>query len=282
MGKLRSIRLKERDPNQTVEFTPEERFAKMADGTLKRGPFTIRTDGHGFIKTGNLINLDEPPLAMLGGSFVEASYADETTRFASQVERQLDGYRILNGGYSGSTTLQLFNVMLNKVYPIIGKQGKLVFFVGQSDADVFNRSGSYWTDAKLWSPLVPGVPPSVNLPNGAQPVRQVVSIVIDTARTLGIDLILAVSPFRNGNFNTDRVLRRAYMRDRSIYTRRLADRNEIRRAALEVGRRKSIEVIDFQELTGGPPEWFYDALHLNEHGHDEFTKVLTRTLRARL
>jgi len=282
LGKTRSIRLKEYDPNVNRELVLREDFVEKSDDTLQAGPFTLRTDAHGFIITGNTVPENATPIAVIGGSFVESSWVHEDKRFVAQAERMMPGYRLLNGGYSGSTTLQLYNVMLSKIYPIIGDGGTLVFFVGQSDSDVINREGSYWTDARMWSPIVPAFQPDITVPTGVIQIRRMVDIVIETAKTLNINLILASSPYRVGDFSDDAVLRKRFRRDRAAFEAKMAEQDAIREATIEVGLGHSIDVIDFQTLTEGNPDWFYDALHLNEYGQTKFSSIFTHEIKQRL
>lgn len=282
MSETRQIRLKERAPLTLKELVPTPEFVGRSDETLGSGPFIVRTDADGFIKTGNNKPNSDTPIALIGGSFVESSFCDEGSRFIDLAEKELHGYRLLNGGYSGSTTLQLFNSMVSKIFPVIGVGGTLIFFVGQSDADVYNRPGSYWTNERRWSPVTPGFEPHESLPGGEAGLRQLVAIVIDTARTLGINLILASSPFRNGDFSHDAVLRKIFRRNRAVFKQRQRVREQIREITLEVAREKKADVIDFQGITGGEASWFYDDLHLNPHGHCEFSRALVQELRRRM
>lgn len=283
MGLLRSIRLKEHDPNKDREVNVIDKYVRRSDGTIPDGPFRLRTDEHGFIQTGNTVDPNDPAVTLIGGSFVESSFSHETTRFASQAERLLPGYRVLNGGHSGATTLQLFNVMVSKLYPIIGRTGKLVFFVGQSDADALNKPGNYWNGTKLWSAIKPGTEPTAtDLPEGIESTRRVVQIVIETARILEINLILAISPFRTGTLQDDICFRRIFRKNTEVFERRMNTRAAIRETTLEVAQEHGADIIDFHGLTGGNPEWFYDDLHLNEQGHTKFAKLLASELRERL
>lgn len=282
MSEARQIRLKEREPLTSKEIYPTPEFMERSDHTLASGPFLIRTDKDGFILTGSDKPATDTPIALIGGSFVESSFCDEGSRFIDLAEKELPGYRLLNGGYSGSTTLQLFNSMVSKIFPIIGVGGTLVFFVGQSDADVFNRPGSYWTNERLWSPVTPGFEPHASLPEGETGLRQLLTIVIDTSRTLGINLILASSPFRHGDFSHDAVLRKIFRRNRDAFKQRQKVRELIREITLEVAHEKDADVIDFQKLTGGEPSWFYDDLHLNRIGHKNFSSVLASELKKRI
>lgn len=282
MGKIRSIRLKEYDPNVEKQYIPTGELVETSDDTLQAGPFALRTDEHGFVITGNTVPQDATPIAVIGGSFVESSWVHEDKRFISQAERLMPGHKLLNGGYSGSTTLQLYNVMLNKIYPIIGEGGTLVFFVGQSDSDVINREGSYWNDTQRWSPIVPGFKSQETLPSGETQVRRLVELTINTARVMNINLVLASSPYRDGDFSNDPVLRRRFRRDREAFNAKKAEQDAIQQATIETGAQHGVDVIDFQTLTGGNPEWFYDALHLNEYGQTQFAKLFVEEVTRRI
>lgn len=282
MGRIRGIRLKEYDPHVERQHIPTGDLVEASDETLQEGPFRLRTDQHGFIITGNIVSNDATPLAVIGGSFVESSWVHEDKRFASQAERLMPGYRVLNGGYSGSTTLQLYNVMLNKIYPIIGEHGTLVFFVGQSDSDIIGRDDSYWNDTQRWAPVVPGFPPEATLPNGECQLRRLVELTINTARTMNINLILASSPYRDGDFSNDPVLRRRFRRNRAAFNAKKAEQDAIQQATIETGTQHGVDVIDFQTLTGGNPDWFYDALHLNEYGQTQFAKLFVEEVTRRI
>lgn len=205
MGRLRSIRLKEADPNTEGSHTPAPSIRAASNDTLQEGPFRARTDSNGFLMTGNPPT-DDPPMVFLGGSFVESMFADEPDRFVSQLERKVP-FKCLNGGYSGSTTLQLFNVLINKVYPIVGLGGRVVFFIGQSDADYLGTTSTYWTDHPRGSTLLPPKAPAGLLPEGLFATQRVTQLVLDAAESLGIHLTLALSPYQIPDFNTDRAIR---------------------------------------------------------------------------
>ncbi|MDO5747733.1 MAG: SGNH/GDSL hydrolase family protein [Actinomycetaceae bacterium] len=281
MSETRYIRLKERSPELNREITPPQQFIERADETLESGPFLMRTDNNGFIVTGNDMDHENSiPIVLTGDSFVESSFCHEGQRFIDRAERLMPGYKLLNGGYSGATTLQLFNVMLCKVYPLFGEGGNLVFFVGQSDADILNRQGSYWTNERLWSPIVPNCrPASSNVPKSVEAVEKMVEIVIQTSRILGINLLMAISPFRDADFKEDLVYRNLFRRDFELFQKRMRDRYSIRETIVRKCDEYKCNYVDFQELTNGEPSWFYDDLHLNRKGHENFSRLLAGELR---
>ncbi|TDK27681.1 SGNH/GDSL hydrolase family protein [Arthrobacter crusticola] len=253
---------------------PTEEFLDRSDGTLGAGPFRARMDEDGFQMTGNPIDPAATPLVFLGDSFVEANFVDEDARFSSVVERALPHYRILNGGYSGSTTLQLLNVLVNKVYPIVGLGGKVLFFVGQSDVDHLSKTANYWTSHFRGTPIVPGKEPSGTLPQGTDATERLLRMVVHAAQSLDLDLVLAVSPFREGDFNTDELLRHLYRRDRVFFQEQRERRLGVVESVVKVAAATGTRVIDFHSLVGGDPTWFYDELHLNQYGHGKFATLL--------
>lgn len=276
LGKVRSIRLKEADPSTDVWHTPAPTIREASNDTLQSGPFHARTDSNGFLMTGNP-STDETPVVFLGDSFVESMFADEQVRFISQLERMIP-YRCHNGGYSGSTTLQLFNVLVNKVYPVVGLGGKVVFFVGQSDADYLGKPETYWTDHPRGTTLVPPKAPEGALPDGLYATQRVTQMVLDVSRTLGIDLVLALSPYSTPDFNSDRAIRNRYKRNREQYETVLARRGGIADVVREVAADNDVPFIDGHAFINGDPGLFYDELHLNETGHNVFAKFLASEL----
>ncbi|GAA3693638.1 hypothetical protein GCM10022377_02800 [Zhihengliuella alba] len=280
----RFIRLKEQTPNRDVWHEPADRYRRRTDGTLARGPFRAHTDRQGFLQTGNT-GLRGPAVYFLGGSLVESMYADEDRRFVSQVERRLrDGgpvHRCFNGGYSGATTLQLINVLLNKIVPLLRPNDTVVLFVPQSDTDVLDREGGYWTRTERHSPLVPVTDGEYQAPvTGAdlEPLHQLLDVVRTIRRTFHINLVLATSPMRDEPYAKSEYLRRLFA-DRATYDRVMTLRRDLVAAVRRhVRMYPGTAFIDAAALVAGRPELFYDDLHLNHAGQDEFARLLAAAL----
>lgn len=271
----RSIRLKEHEPNSDKSYEVADKYRIESNETLGEGPFRVRTDQDGFILTGNE-PADGPPVVFLGDSFVESSFASEQARFVSQVER-LTGYRCLNGGYSGSTSLHLLNAMVNKVYPLVGIGGKVVFIVGQTDS-ALDHDKTYWTDHKRGTPVIPSARTSGPVPAGLDSTRRVLKVAIDTAAALGIDLVLGISAFSTPDFGTDRAIRAQYKRNRDAFERIQKKRVEMADAVREVAANEGVPFIDAHAFMGGDTAYFYDELHLNEAGQAHFAQFVATEL----
>ncbi|BCW07689.1 SGNH/GDSL hydrolase family protein [Arthrobacter sp. NtRootA1] len=285
MSERRYIRLKESTPNLDGMRNRPDGYLEATDGTIGDGPWRVRTDEHGFITTGNETADGAPPIAFLGDSFVEATFTPEDVRFVSQVERHLasDGlkFRCLNGGYSGATTLQLFNVFLNKIVPLVGRGGTVVFFLPQSDLPIYFRPHSYWYPTDRYAPLLPPVQPEASdLPRGSGALTSILGLAVWAAKEFGIDLVLVTSPHRNAQWATDSYYHRMISEDQhtSLVQRRADIRGAVQRFVADSG----VKFIDADAEFLDKPSAFYDELHLNDEGHDIFSAWFADQLRLLL
>ncbi|GHD11844.1 SGNH/GDSL hydrolase family protein [Zhihengliuella salsuginis] len=285
-GKSRSIRLKEQTPRIDVWHTPPGKYRRGTDGSLARGPFRARTDGQGFLITGNT-GLRGHAVYFLGGSFVESMYADEDRRFVSQVERALrdegPSHRCFNAGYSGATTLQLINVLVNKILPVLRPNDTVVFFVPQSDSDVVDREGGYWLKTARHAPIIPVADEKYIAPVvGPQfeQTTQLLELVQAIRLTFRINLVLVASPMRNEEPESAYYARRftAGTSERVVALRRGLISSVRRYARSSPG----LPFIDAAAMLDGHPELFYDDLHLNHEGQDQFAKTFVSALIPRL
>lgn len=279
----RSIRLKEFVAGMDTEYAPKPSYRERTDGSLAQGPFRVRTDRDGFLVTGNPL-VEGPPVVFTGGSFVESVYSDEEKRFVSQVERALHsegyGYRCLNGGYSGATTLQSINVLLNKLVPLLRGRGTLVFFVSQSDAYVVDIRGGYWNEPRTYAPIVPAEKGGVR--TGGIDLEATISllgVVVKICEEFDIELLLAISPFRDVPFEED-PLRSPGTEERFEAT--IRKRRELARVVREFGEERGVDVFDAASLLGGRSKYFYDDMHLNHEGQARFSELLLQKLQSRL
>lgn len=277
MGSTRNIRLKEHSPNNETSYEVAALYRNVANESLGEGPFLLRTDMHGFICTGNEVLPEGEPVAFLGDSFVESTYASEESRFISQVER-ITGFPCLNGGYSGSTTLHSLNSMINKIYPVVGLGGRVVLFVGQTDSAAVEYDGTYWSAHRRGAPIIPPVAPLGTLPQGLDSTRRILQLVVDSAAVLGIKLVLATSAFSMPDFSSDRAIRMKYKRNREAYYRNQDVRLKIVELVREMAEANRVPFIDGHAFVGGDAAYFYDELHLNEAGQTYFAKFLAKEL----
>ncbi|MEO3942032.1 SGNH/GDSL hydrolase family protein [Paenarthrobacter nicotinovorans] len=233
--------------------------------------------------TGNIVSEDAEPLVFLGDSFVEAIYAPEDVRFVSQVERHLASeglnFRCLNGGYSGATTLQLFNVFLNKVVPHVGRGGRVVFFLPQSDLPIYFRPSSYWYPTDRYAPLSPPVEPAAaDLPRGSKALTSILGLAVWAAQEFEIDFILVSSPNRNASREDDPFVAKRVTADQ--HDALMKRRDDIRRAVLDFVASSGVAFLDAEAAFSDTPSAFYDDTHLNERGHGMFAAWLADQLRV--
>lgn len=275
----RYIRLKEQTPDVDVLHAPTEKYRRYTDGTLGPGPFRARADKHGFLLTGNPAPPKGPPLVFLGGSFVESMFAPEQTRFVAQTESILGRYRCLNGGYSGSTTLQLLNVLVNKLPPLVPRGTSVVFFVPQSDSDVLGHKSSYWTRTARHAPILPSWGRAgPDAPFAASDLTAMLEIVTQASTSLELNLVLATGPIRDTPFDgPDHIIWRRF--GTPEHHAAVQDvRRQINVVTRAFARRARLPLVDADRMLGGEPQWFYDDLHLNEAGHDRFAPLLAEEL----
>lgn len=275
LAERRIIRLKETAPNMDVMRARPEGYAEGTDGTVGEGPWRCRTDSNGFIITGNDVPLDYPAIVFLGDSFVEATFTPEDARFVSIIERGLQDrgvhFRCLNGGYSGATTLQLFNVFMNKVVPLVGEGGTVVFFIPQSDLPIYFRPHSYWYPTERYAPIIPPFEPeAVNLPKGSPATAAILRLLICAAREFKINLVLVSSPHRHADeWGQDDYLSRILSKEKhDSLSQRRAD---IRLAVEAVVRDMHPPFIDADMKLAETSDYFYDELHMNDAGHEKFS-----------
>ena len=281
MAGQRYIRLKEIPPSTSRSQEPSHSYRDFVDDTLEAGPFLCRSDSEGFIITGNETNNSDECLVFLGDSFVESIFNHEQSRFVSAVERLLakseHPRRCLNGGYSGSTSLQLVNLLLNKIYPLLSSAGTVFLFVPQSDVKLLDNPATYWNTTDLYTPIVPPVvPESTVLKRGMENTRKVLEIAISMARTLGVDLVLVTSPFRSAPQGQDDWLTLRLRGD--SYERLLGWRQDFVRTVHDVARDNAVPLIDAAAYMRDRPDCFYDELHLNSKGQDVFATWLARAV----
>lgn len=275
----RSIRLKEHEANLNITKEIAARTQEVADESLPPGPYLLRTDDHGFILTGNDVDADAPDLIVVGDSFVESIVVSEPLRFASQVERVLAAggspRRVLNGGYSGMTSLHMLGILTVKLPPLMKRDTKLLLVVGQSDANALSAPGLYWEQTKTVTPFGH---PTDDSPVLAEPWKEsftrMLTTVVSFAKLQGYDIALAAGGFRNGDFNVDGVLRRTFRRNREHFDKMIEIRRFIVGAVRSIAADSNVPLFDLSDQLDRHPEYFYDALHLNLAGHAMYAKAL--------
>ncbi|MGP6175299.1 SGNH/GDSL hydrolase family protein [Corynebacterium sp. A21] len=252
---------------QRVDFLrPSKQYLERTDGSLDDIDYRLATDQHGFICGGGVHDPRMPSLYVIGDSFVESSYSIEEKRFAAQIDRCAN-LNVYNAGYSGTTMLQACLMIFGKL-PTLAKPGDhVLLFSPFSDALAYGYPGGYWNDSKTYAPILP-----LNVESSwegrlsdAEALLNAVKVFLDG---IGINFSLALTPRREGDFNTDSWLRITYSRNRRRYGRALALKKEYESVIRQIGQDADYPFLDLSSYLDNPAGYFYDELHLNSAGQD--------------
>lgn len=273
---MRTLRLKEAAPGTDDWLSPGDIHRSISDDSLADGPFRRRGTAEGFLSTGNERPGATKRLVMLGGSFVESMFAPEQERFASVVERNLPSeWAVLNGGYSGMTTLHALTQLAAKIVPYVQRQDTLLYFVPMSDSSALNSPGLYWSASKTVTPFSPVAQNAAPAWDRREAAVRVLSAFLAAAQALGMRTAVVASPFRDGEFASDSAIRALYKEDRTRYARARARFQLLHDVARNECAQREIPFFDAQSVMGDPG-LFYDQMHLNEMGQARFAEELTR------
>lgn len=260
---------------------PTDAYLAGTDGTLKKTAF-IRTATHdGFIDTGAPRSTERSNIFVLGGSFVESLFALPEERFVARAAHRLDA-NILNGGYSGMTSLQLALVVLAKIAGIAKPGDAVVAFTPKSDTGAMWHPGGFWTGNKTYTPVLPGTPN--DRPARSTDYLATVRAIHTFTATIGLHLSLATSPHRATDYTVDTWMHKKvnYVRYHELARLQRKIDARTRAAAKDLG----VPLLDLQTLCDGNPDLFYDDYHLNDHGQrvvgDLFTEFLEKDVMPNL
>lgn len=277
----RFIRLKEHQPSKSGSWTPSEDYRDRTDGSLPETSFEYHTLPGGFLDTGTEHSDDLPSVFIIGGSFVESSFSTEKQRFPAQLDAMLRTHNVVNAGYSGTTTLQAVLLILGKI-PIYAKRNDtILLFIAKSDANALILDGGYWNNSKAYSPIVPIDFESAWESSGEE-LESLLKAVSTFAKGIGLNLLIATSPHRNGDFSSDKWLRLAYRRNRAVYEKRVEMRDYLDTQVREVIPGLEVPFLDLSAMFTNRDELFYDEMHLNEHGQKEVSEAVLQFLEENL
>jgi predicted O-methyltransferase YrrM/lysophospholipase L1-like esterase len=277
----RTIRFKEWGVLVAEMKSPTQAYLDVSDSSLGPGPFTLRTDSEGFIRTGNQLENRGAmkKIVMIGDSFVESLFVDEKDRFCSNLERQLnhDGLTLecLNAGYSGSTLLHSFNVFMNKVVPLIPYTRRILIFTAMSDVRTLRRKQSYWAQDRTHAPIVEERNRTVGFDRdpSTEQMQPLLETFIQAVRAFGQEPIIVGTPFRSGDYDEDHLMKVVH-KSREEFLASQLQMKMINQAARKIATAMGVHFIDAEQALEGKFELFYDNLHLNAAGQKVMANFL--------
>ncbi|QNE90245.1 SGNH/GDSL hydrolase family protein [Corynebacterium incognita] len=238
----------------------------------------MTTDGNGFVVTGVDTDPEKPSLFFVGGSLVESSFSHPQDRFVSKVAKSVD-WNVFNAGYSGTTLLQSCVMIMVKL-PMLAKAGDtIMLFVSQSDANAARSQGGYWTNNSTYSPIKPPAEQAPGIEFSFKHTETLLDTISVFLKGMGINLVVASSPYRRIDWSTDKWIRGHYGTLESF-----KKAQELRRGLNQTAKAHSVvSGIDFLDLASeidGDPGLFYDEQHFNKAGHIRAAEAISEFLVA--
>ena len=285
----RNIVLREFRPNFSSTVRPSNDYIETTDGSLLQEDYLVRTDSEGFLLTGNE-GRGSTPIYILGDSFTEAVFEHEGQRFSdiferTIIERNLD-YRVLNGSYSRSTLLHIFNVFINKILrPNVVEGTTVLLFKPQIDVRVVNAPGSYWNEYGLFAPIFPANLQSEeithDLDQDTDSGERLLHLMADACERFGIRLVFGTCPARNSTRQNDPILFK-YFDSEEEALRRAEQRNSSNDLMRRVAKTRGLQLIDADHSFAGRTDLLYDYTHMNSAGQQHLADLLTSMLADKL
>lgn len=255
----RSIILREFSPFETARHTPRSDYLIHCNNTVKEQEYVIRVDRDGFMSWPT----DEPrsvsPVIYLGDSIIENYFVDEDQRTAVWVRRKLDqaGFNctVLNGGMSAATTLDLFNVLVNKCVPL--KPRAIVLTNGMIDLTLRATGGSMW--ARAINPPVDTE--TIERPDVLSERAMALSLIEAACRIAGIPLIITTWGC------SDHIARCAGVRSfGELEFDWVAEARALNDGTRTFASRTQTPLVDLAAAMNDRDDLFYDGLHPNAQG----------------
>lgn len=274
----RSIRLKEWPPLSKLTKIPTDEYISNVDN-LPQVPYDIETDRNGFILTSSPLRDKNPFWLFMGDSFVESIFVPHGKRFTDLLAKNIQHANILNGGYSGTTSLQIINTILNKVIPLSPK--KIFVFIPSNDSRCINISGGYWNNTKLLSPIVgdiEGDNHNFDFGDDLSQLDLLLNILLDITSRIQCELYISTTPHRHLNYSLDEYLQTRYPKEG--YFKKISDaRLRIGQYVREWCYRENIRFIDLERGMSNFIDFSYDDVHLNENGSEMVAKIIETFLK---
>ncbi|RVT80650.1 hypothetical protein DXV76_20985 [Rhodobacteraceae bacterium CCMM004] len=285
----RHIRIKEFGAEGVRIMRPTPEYLELTNGTLPDTDYTITTDADGFVcdPDADADPARAPgaarPLYVLGDSLVESAFVPQGQRVADRIGQGLAARgiarRVLNGGYSGSTSLNLFDTIINKIGP---REGAAVLHVLPSNDVLSMRDDDgFWNmGSQRYSPILPArkaplEPAAPWHPSPAQ-LRMTLKAMARTADAFGIHLFFATTPYVRRGYERLPWYRKRHTDGGESYDALIASRSANNTILREVAGLCRVPLVDL-EVAMGDPRHFYDDLHLNTEGSQAMADIVVET-----
>ncbi len=269
----RNVRLKEHRRMARKLMYPVESTLRYSDGSLENIEYELCSDSKGFIETGASFDRNKKTLYFTGDSFVESSLSGTSSRFVAQVANRCKDLNVFNSGYSGTTSLQAFLMIISKL-PYFMKPGDwIVFFVPQSDANAFQHHGGYWNNNKTFTPINNLYDKAVHDYSG-NALEALLKSLKSFLDCISVNFAIVVSPYKRVDFAKEGWVADYYKGDVKVFNKSQERRRNICDQASKAAKEINVPLLDLDFLMQDKPYAFYDQLHLNSEGQNIVSNIM--------
>lgn len=257
----RSIRLKELGVRLNKIYEPAEDYLSSRPSLNKHEIYHVTTDIEGN-QTGILGGENLREVFLLGGSTIESVYLRASKRPHSLLEIMLRSngypYVVKNLGVSGSTTIHLINLIINKLY---NKPGALVAVsIPTNDLSSLCMENGYFNHHKFFSPLLPATAKSVKRHDlefiNFEDFRKNLLLIKNICESLKLNLVFTTSLY--------------------------CDKNDglamLNRELISFCSENNVSCLNLERDVNDAAD-YYDQVHFLENGSHKFAKFLFQFLR---
>ena len=256
----RQIRLREFEKNDIINKSPSTVYVSKTRHLSNEISYRAQTDSNGYIVSGRKFNPTKE-ICIIGASLIENMFVRESHRWNTYLEKIClqNGrfYRMYNAGYSGATSLNILNTLLNKVF--FDNFDTIIYFISSNDYSATAYERSYWNLTKNHSNL--------SLTEYEEEKRYynnrkenhfdaLVKSIYTTALNFDQDFWLATYPNLSKNPALDKL---------NVRLRSLCEENNFNLIDID---------LLMKETSISYEENFYDDLHLGEKGTIVLSKIL--------
>lgn len=222
---------------------------------------SIITDEEGFIINKNFIKRTQP-IYLLGDSFVENIYARDGNRLADVTDKEMrdtwpEAY-VYNGGMSGSSLLNLYNLFVNLILP--NSKAVTVFFPGAISRTCNKCENTFWNRINEYSPFIDYHEPKIFTRPGDnfQSYLKILEMLFATAKIFSMRIAICVPPYNRLSELPEYVALNAATRNFCT--------------------KKSCPCLDMDSYISNNSHLFYDKVHLTEIGAQVYGAWLAKNL----
>lgn len=262
MNEKRCIRLKEFTANLTKTHTPSQDYIRKSPRLEKGKSYFQRTNKDGFIET-HLNYSAKNNIILIGDSFIENIFVDESKRISSLVEELslLSNHKVKvhNAGVSGSTGLGLLNLVINKIIPL--NPDLIIYTQPSCDFASLIYEKGYYNDSRFFSNMTPQKdtekPYYDTIENNIKQLENNINILSYVCKIHRIPLCIATCCSNSSK-------------------RQLKMMNDIIRNGV------GYDIIDLDNLVPRIDDYFYDKQHLTEKGSKFISNIFYNYIRSKI